>query len=59
MKHNETQSLHSMPKEFANDLEYEPSHSNAHPNDDESSVGFVEHVVVAEYQADSYMAQKS
>ncbi len=48
-----------MPKEFANDLEYEPSHSNAHPNDDESSVGFVEHVVVAEYQADSYMAQKS
>jgi hypothetical protein len=56
MKRNETKSLHLMPKKIAYDLEYELSHSNAHAIDDESSGGFVGHVIVAEYQADLYMA---
>jgi hypothetical protein len=56
MKRNETQSHCRMPKEFATELEYELSHSNAHTVGDESAGGFVEHVIVAEFQADSYMA---
>lgn len=56
MKRNETQSLRSIPKDFAKLLEFELCHSNAHAIDDESAGGFVEQVVVAEFQADSYMA---
>ncbi|KAL3771525.1 hypothetical protein ACHAWU_003700 [Discostella pseudostelligera] len=59
MKRNETQSQRAMPQNFANDLEYELSHSNAHSVDEESAGGFVDHVVVAEFQADSYMAAQS
>jgi hypothetical protein len=59
MKCNETQSLRSMPKDFANDLEYKLSHSNAHSIDDESVGGFVEHVVAAEFQADSYILSRT
>ncbi len=58
MKCNETQSLHLMPKEIDNDLEYELSHSNAHSIDDESMGGVVEHVIVVEFQADLYMAKE-
>lgn len=47
MKRNETQSHCRMPKDFAGDLEYELSHSNAHIVDEESAGGYVEHVVVA------------
>jgi hypothetical protein len=45
-----------MTKDFASDLEYELSHSNAHAVDEQSAGGYVEHVVVAEFQANSYMA---
>jgi hypothetical protein len=50
MKRNETQSLCLMPEDFANDVEYELSHSNAHSIDDESAGGFVEHVAVVEFK---------
>jgi hypothetical protein len=56
MKRYKTQSHCHMPKDFAGDLEYELSHSNAHAAEEESASGFVEHVVVAEFQANSYMA---
>jgi hypothetical protein len=56
MKRNETQSYCRMPNDFASELEYELNHSNAHAVDEESAGGYVEHVVVSEFQADSYMA---
>lgn len=56
MKRNETQSQCRMPNNFASQLEYELNHSNAHAVDEESAGGYVDHVVVAEFQADSYMA---
>lgn len=55
-KRNETQSHCRMPKEFATELEYELSHSNAHAVGKELAGGFVEHVVAAEFQADSYIS---
>jgi hypothetical protein len=45
MKRNKMQSHCRMPKDFASDLEYELSHSNAHDVDEESAGRFVEHVV--------------
>ena len=56
MKRNETQSQCCMPNNFASELEYELNHSNAHAVDEESAGGYVDHVVIAEFQADSYMA---
>ena len=56
MKRNETQSHCCMPNNFASELEYELNHSNSHTVDGESAGGYVGHVVVAEFQADSYMA---
>ena len=56
MKRIETQSQCCMPNNFASHLEYELNHSNAHTVDEESAGGYVDHVVVAEFQADSYMA---
>jgi hypothetical protein len=59
MKRNKTQSLCLMPDDFANDLEYELSHSNAHSINDESAGGFVEHVVVADFKQICIWLQKS
>ena len=56
MKRNEMQSQCRMPNNFASQLEYELNHSNAQAVDEESAGRYVDHVVVAEFQADSYMA---
>jgi hypothetical protein len=44
---------------FAEKLELELTYSNAHAIDGESAGGYIEHVVVAEFQADGYMAAQS
>jgi hypothetical protein len=48
-----------MPNNFASELEYELNHSNAHAVDEESAGGYVDHVVIAEFQVDSYMTAQS
>lgn len=52
----ETQSRSKIPKNFAQELEHELTEMGAHSSDSETAGGYVEEVVVAQFQADLYMA---
>ena len=56
-KSNDTQSQSVIPKNFAKELRLELYESSAHSTNP-STGGSVEHVVVAEFQSDSYMADQ-
>ena len=56
LKANETQATQSMPKNFVQELDHELRQSHAYSVDNESAGGYVEEVVVSEFQADAYMA---
>lgn len=56
LKANETQATQSMPNNFVHDLDDELRQSRAYSMDTESAGGYVEEVVVSEFQADAYMA---
>ena len=56
LKANETQATQSMPKNFVANLDHELRQTHAYSVDSESAGGYVEEIVVSEFQADSYMA---
>ena len=56
LKANETQATQSMPKNFVEELDHELRQTHAYSVDNESAGGYVEEVVVSEFQADAYMA---
>ena len=56
LKANETQATQSIPKNFVQELDHELRQTHAYSNNNESTGGYVEEVVVSEFQADAYMA---
>ena len=56
LKANETQATQSIPRNFVQELDHELRQIHAYSVDGESAGGYVEEVVVSEFQADAYMA---
>ena len=56
LKANETQATQSMPTNFVANLDHELRQTHAYSVDSESAGGYVEEIVMSEFQADSYMA---
>ena len=56
LKANETQAKQSMPRNFVQELDHELRQIHAYSVDNESAGGYVEEVVVSEFQADAFMA---
>ena len=56
LKANKTQATQSIPRNFVRELDHELHQIHAYSVDEESVEGYVEEVVVSEFQADAYMA---
>jgi hypothetical protein len=56
LKADETQATQSIPRNFVQELDHEHRQIHAYSVDSESAGGYVEEVVVSEFQADAYMA---